>query len=149
MAYPKVAAIVPNFDVISFMAGINLSASEAVGMGVKKLALSSPYSDEQLGVMMKVTEHSSERFGTIYLPERNLLESKLFPRDIARGKTVVLIAHDQSVLDEYAALKGLKEESDAIGNPEDKELEIARRFGRLLSYDHEGIERLIGKHGGG
>ena len=147
MAYPQVAAIVPNFDVMSFMAGTNLSASEAVGMGVKKLALSSPYSDEQLGVMMKVTEYSSERFGTVYLPESNLLESKLFPRDIARGKTVVLIAHDQSVLDEYASLKELKRKSDAKGNPEDMELEIAKRFGRLLSYDEAAIERLIAKNG--
>ncbi len=147
MAYPEIAEIIPNFDVVSFMTGTNLSASEAVGMGVKKLALSSPYLDEQLDVMMKVTEYSSKRFGTVYLPEPNLLESKLFPRDIARGKTVVLIAHDQSVLDEYAALKELKRESDASGNSEDMELEIARRFGRLLSYDEAGIERLIAKNG--
>jgi len=147
MAYPQVAAIVPNFDVMSFMAGTNLSASESVGMGVKKLALSSPYSDEQLGVMMKVTEYSSERFGTVYLPEPNLLESKLFPRDIARGKTVVLIAHEKAVLDEYTSLKELKRESDANGNPEDMELEIAKRFGRLLSYDEAAIERLIAKNG--
>jgi len=91
MSDTPLAQIVPNFDVMSFMAGTNLAFSEAVGLGVKKLALSSPYSDEQLGVMMMVTEYSSERFGTVYLPEPNLIESKLFPRDIARGKTVVLI----------------------------------------------------------
>jgi len=147
MSDTPLAQIVPNFDVMSFMAGTNLAFSEAVGLGVKKLALSSPYSDEQLGVMMMVTEYSSERFGTVYLPEPNLIESKLFPRDIARGKTVVLIAHDQSVLDEYASLKELKRESDAKGNPEDMELEIAKRFGRLLSYDEAAIERLIAKNG--
>ena len=69
------------------------------------------------------------------------------PRDIARGKTVVLIAHDQSVLDEYAALKKLREESDASGNPEETELEIAGRFGRLLNYDEAAITGLIAKHG--
>ena len=139
--------IVPNFDLLSFMAGTNLAFSEAVGLGVKKLALSSPYSPEQLDVMMEVTMYSSERFGTVYQPEPNLLESKLFPRDIARGKTVVLIAHDQSILDEYSELKRLKEKSDSMGNPEELELEIARRFGRLLSYDEAGIEGLIAKHG--
>ena len=139
--------IVPNFDLLSFMAGTNLAFSEAVGLGVKKLALSSPYSPEQLDVMMEVTRYTSERFGTVYLPEPDLLESKLFPRDIARGKTVVLIAHDQSVLDEYMELKRLREESDSKGNPEDMELEIARMFGRLLSYDEVGIEGLIAKHG--
>lgn len=139
--------IVPNFDLLSFMAGTNLAFSEAVGLGVKKLALSSPYSPEQLDVMMEVTRYTSERFGTVYHPEPDLLESKLFPRDIARGKTVVLIAHDQSVLDEYMELKKLREESDSKDNPEDMELEIARRFGRLLSYDEAGIEGLIAKHG--
>ena len=139
--------IVPNFDLLSFMAGTNLAFSEAVGLGVKKLALSSPYSPEQLDVMMEVTRYTSERFGTVYLPEPDLLESKLFPRDIARGKTVVLIAHDQSVLDEYMELKRLREESDSKENPEDMELEIARKFGRLLSYDEAGIEGLIAKHG--
>jgi len=139
--------IVPNFDLLSFMAGTNLAFSEAVGLGVKKLALSSPYSHEQLDVMMEVTRYSSERFGTVYQPEPNLLESKLFPRDIARGKTVVLIAHDQSILDEYSELKRLKEKSDSMGNPEELELEIAKGFGRLLSYDEAGIEGLIAKHG--
>ena len=139
--------IVPNFDLLSFMAGTNLAFSEAVGLGVKKLALSSPYSPEQLDVMMEVTRYSSERFGTVYQSEPNLLESKLFPRDIARGKIVVLIAHDQSILDEYSELKRLKKKSDSMGNPEKLELEIARRFGRLLSYDDAGIEGLIAKHG--
>ena len=139
--------IIPSFDLLSFMAGTNLAFSEAVGLGVKKLALSSPYAPEQLDVMMEVTRYTSERFGTVYLPEPDLLESKLFPRDIARGKTVVLIAHDQSVLDEYSELKRLKEKSDSMGNPEELELEIARRFGRLLSYDEAGIEGLIAKHG--
>jgi len=147
MAYPEIAEIVPYFDVVSFMTGTNLSSSEAVGMGVKKLALSSPYSEEQLDVMMKVTEYSSKRFGTVYLPESNLLESKLFPREIARGKTVVLIAQDSAVLDEYAELKELREKSDSMGNPEETELEIAERFGRLLSYDGAAIERLIAKNG--
>ena len=139
--------IIPGFSLLSFMAGTNLAFSEAVGFGVKRLALSSPYASDQLDVMLKVTEYSSKRFGTVYQPEPNLLESKLFPRDIARGKTVVLIAHDQGVLDEYAALKRLREESDAKGNPKEAELEIARKFGRLLSYDEAGIEGLIAKHG--
>ena len=139
--------IIPDFSLLSFMAGTCLAFSEAVGFGVKQLALSSVYDDEELEVMLKVIDYASKRFGTVYKPEPNLLESKLFPRDIARGKTVVLIAHDQSVLDEYAALKKLREESDASGNPEETELEIAGRFGRLLNYDEAAITGLIAKHG--
>ena len=139
--------ILPNFDKLSFMSGTCLAFSEAVGFGVKQLALSSVYSPEELEIMLKVIEYASQRFGTMYKPEPNLLESKLFPRDIARGKTVVLIAHDQGVLDEYTALKKMRVESDANGNPEKAELEIARRFGKLLSYDDDAIEGLIAKHG--
>lgn len=138
--------ILPNFDKLSFMSGTCLAFSEAVGFGVKRLALSSVYLEDELEIMLKVIEYASQRFGTVYLPEPSLLESKLFPREIARGGTVVLIAHDQSVLDEYAVLKKLREESDSKGNPEETELEIARRFGRLLSYDDEAIEGLIEKY---
>ena len=44
-------------------------------------------------------------------------------------------------------LKQMRMESDAKGNPEEMELEIARRFGRLLSYDDKSVEGLIAKHG--
>ena len=68
-------------------------------------------------------------------------------RDISGGKTVVLIANNQKVLDEYAELKSLKEENNGKGSPEETELEIARRFGRLLSYDEKSIDELITKYG--
>ena len=44
-------------------------------------------------------------------------------------------------------LKRLREESDAKGNLEKTEIEIARRFGKLLSYDEKSIEALIAKNG--
>ena len=124
-----------------------MAFSEAVGFGVKQLALSSLYTKEELEIMLKVIEYGSQRFGTVYLPEPDLLKSKLFRRDIAEGKIVVLIANNQKVLDEYAELKRLKEESNSKGQPDDLELDIARRFGRLLSYDDESIEELIAKYG--
>ncbi|TFH15493.1 hypothetical protein E4H04_08280 [Candidatus Bathyarchaeota archaeon] len=71
---------------------------------------------------------------------------KVFLSDIAAGKTVVLIANNQSILDEYAELKRLSEESSKKGKPEEMELEISKRFGRLLSYDDKSIEKLISKY---
>lgn len=146
MSDTPIPNILPNFDKMSFMSGACLAFSEAVGFGVKQLALSSVYTTEELEYMLQVIDYGSKRFGTVYLPEPNLLESKLFPRDIARGKTVVLIANNQGVLDEYAELKQMRVESDAKDNPEEMELEIARRFGRLLSYDDKSVEGLIAKH---
>ena len=142
-----VSRILPHFDKLSFMSGACLAFSEAVGFGVKQLALSSVYSDEEVEVMIKVIDYASKQYGTVYLPEPDLLKTKLFPRDIAEGKTVVLIANNQSVLDEYAELKRLKNESDNKNNPEDLEIKLAERFGKLLSYDEKTITRLIKKNG--
>jgi hypothetical protein len=147
MSNTPIPEILPTFDKLSFMSGTCLAFSEAVGFGVKQLALSSLYTEEELEIMLKVIEYASQRFGTVYLPEPDLIKTKLFRRDIAEGKTVVLIANNQKVLDEYAELKSLKEESNGKGNPEDMELMIARRFGKLLSYDDKSIEELIEKYG--
>ncbi len=147
MSATPIPDILPNFDKLSFMSGACLAFSEAVGFGVKQLALSSLYTDEELEIMLKVIEYGSQRFGTVYLPEPDLLKSKLFRRDIAEGKTVVLIANNQGVLDKYHELKSLKEESVSKGEPEDIEMEIARRFGKLLSYDDKSIESLIERFG--
>jgi len=147
MSDTPIAQIIPGFHELSFMAGTNIVYSEAVGGGLKKLALSSPYNPDQLEIMKEVTRYTSERCGTITRLEQDLIKIKLFPRDIAVGKTVILIAKDLSTFEEYAALKKLKVETNAKGNPKDTELEIARRFGKLLSYDDEKIESLIQKHG--
>lgn len=60
---------------------------------------------------------------------------------------MILIAKDPSTFEEYDALKKLKIKSDSKGNPEDIELEIAFRFGKLLSYDDEKNRTLIDKSG--
>jgi len=147
MSNTSISEILPSYDKLSFMSGACLAFSEAVGFGVKQLALSSVYTSEELEIMLKVIEHASQRYGTIYLPEPDLIQTKLFPHDIAKGKTVVLIANNQSVLDTYAKLKHLKKESNKKGNSEKLELDIAKSFGKLLSYDDTSIERLILKNG--
>jgi hypothetical protein len=139
--------ILPNFDSHSYHAGINMAFAEVVGAGCKQLALSSPYSKEYAEEMMAATEYAAKEYNVILYVEDDLLVSKLFPADVAKDKTVIFIAHDQGVLDEYAALKALKKESNEKGNPDEIEFEIAKRFGKLLSYDDASIERLLSKHG--
>lgn len=147
MVNHPLSKIIPGFNLHSYYAGINMAFSEVVGAGCKKLALSSPYSSEMAEQMLPVTEHAAKEYNVKLMVEPDLLTSKLFPRDIAKNKTVILIAHDQSVLDEYLMLKKLKKQSDEEGNPDDLELEIAQRFGSLLSYDKKTMERLLTKNG--
>ena len=139
--------VISRFDIQSYYAGITMAFAEVVGAGCKQLALSSPYSHEMAEIMLPASLYAAEEYNIKLLMEPELLVSKLFPRDIAKDKTVILIAHDQSVLDEYAALKKLREKSNKEGNPEELELEIAKRFGALLSYDDETINRLLATHG--
>lgn len=146
MSHP-LSKIIPDFDLHSYYAGINMAFTEVVGMGCKQLALSSPYSKEMAEKMIEATEYAAKEYGAVLLMEPDLLVSKLFPADIAKDKTVILIAHDQSVIDDYMMLKKLKQYSNEEGNPDDLETEIAQRFGALLSYDEATINRLIAKNG--
>ncbi len=139
--------IVPTFDLHSYHAGINTAFAEVVGAGCKQLALSDIYSQKFAKEMMAATEYAAQKYDVLLQVEPDLLVSKLFPADIAKDKTVIIIAHSQEVLDEYAALKSLKKESNEKGNPDELEFDIARRWGKLLSYDKESIERLLAKHG--
>jgi len=56
---------------------------------------------------------------------------------------VILFAYNQDVLDEYFAIKAFREKAIAEGRLEDVEEELGRRFGHLLSYTDETIERLL------
>ena len=147
MSKHPLSKFIEGFHLHSYYAGINMAFAEVVGAGCKQLALSSPYSHEVAEQMLPATESSAKEYNVKLMVEPGLLRSKLFPRDIAKDLTVILIAHDQSVLDEYLTLKKLKETSDETGNPENLELEIAQRFGALLSYDEATINRLIAKNG--
>jgi hypothetical protein len=135
--------IIPGFSLQSYYAGITMAFAEVVGAGCKKLALSSPYSHEMAEKMLPASRLAADEYNVVLMVEPDLLVTKLFPSDIANGKTVILIAHDQTVLDEYNELKKLREKSNKMGNPEKLELEIARRFGAFLSYDEETINRLM------
>lgn len=145
MAHP-LNEIVPDFNLKSYYSGIIMAFSEVVSAGCKQLALSSTYNHELANEMMKVAEYASTEYSVKLMLEPELLVSKLFQSDIAKDQTVILIAHDQSVIDEYKMLKKLKQYSDEEGNPDDLEKEIAQRFGALLSYDEATIERLIAKN---
>jgi len=147
MSDHPLSKILPNFDSMSYHAGITMAFAEVVGAGCKKLALSATYSHEYAKEMLAATEYAAEEYNVLLHGEADLLVSKLFPAEIAKDKTVILIAQNQGVLDEYAALKALKRESNEKGNPDEIEFEIARRWGKLLSYDDATIEKLLSKHG--
>ena len=135
--------VVEGFHLMSFYAGAISAATEFVSYGCKKLALSSTLSDEELAVLLPHAEQKAREYGIPFYVEKDLLVTKLFSPTIAVGKTVILFAYNQDVLDEYFAIKAYREKAIAEGRLEDAEEEIAWRFGRILSYTDDMIERLL------
>ncbi len=138
--------IISSFDFHSYHAGITMAFAEVVGAGCKQLAFSSPYSREMAEEMMDASDYAAEEYGVVLMVESDLIVTRLFPADAAENKTVILIARDQSVLDEYMMLKKLKKYSNEEDNPDNLEVEIAQRLGALLSYSKDKINRLIAEN---
>lgn len=125
--------LLPNFDQASYYAGITAAFAEVVGAGVKRLALSSPYTQAELAMMLPITQQIAAAYDVLTLVENDLLVTSLFPADIAAGKYVILLAQNQQVLAEYQALKTEQADADAL----------AWAFGRLLSYSDARIAAMI------
>ncbi|MFC2158732.1 hypothetical protein ACFLT9_12930 [Acidobacteriota bacterium] len=137
------AELVPGFHLLSYTSGSLATAAEFVGVGCKKLALSPTLSEDQLEVLLPVAEREAGSNRIPIFVERSLLVTKLFPSDVAKDKIVILMAHTQAVLDEYFRIKADRVQAEEEGLLSDIEDELAWRFGKLLSYTDETIERLI------
>jgi hypothetical protein len=141
-----VGKVIEGFHLPSYYAGTISTSTEFVSYGCKKLALSATFSDEELSVLLKHAEQKATEYGIPLYVEKDLLVTKLFSPTIAHGKTVILFAYNQNVLDEYFAIKELRNKAMAEGRLAEVEEEIAWRFGRLLSYTDETITRLLSEN---
>ncbi|UCE40290.1 MAG: hypothetical protein JSV17_12605 [Candidatus Aminicenantes bacterium] len=135
--------VIPDFHLYSYYAGRISTSTEFVSYGCKKLALSTTLSDEELAVLLPHAEQKAKEYRIPIYVEKDLLVTPLFSPTVARGKTVILFAYNQDVLDEYFAIKAFREKAIEEGRLGDVEEELGWRFGRLLSYTDETIERLL------
>jgi hypothetical protein len=138
-----VAKVIQGFHLMSYYAGGISTATEFVSYGCKKLALSPTLSEEELAVLLPHAQQKAEEYGIPFFVEKDLLVTPLFSATIAKGKTVILFAFDQDVLDEYFAMKSFREKAISEERLKEIEEELGWRFGRLLSYTDETIERLL------
>ena len=93
--------IIEDFNLVSYHAGINTTFAEVVGAGCKKLALSSPYEPWLADKMMEPTKSSVDKYGVLLEVEDDLITTLLFPKTIAEGKIVFLIAQSDTILSDY------------------------------------------------
>jgi hypothetical protein len=128
----------------SFQLGMIYALSEAVGSGVKRLALSPPLSKEELNHIYDDVNLIANEFNLkIYLDD-DFLTTKLFNPEYTKNKLVIHIAAKAETIYHYKALRE-KKKIHIKNNTliEEIERELAWSFGSLLSYSDETIERLL------
>lgn len=134
-------------DSFSYQLGVMDCFCEMVAAGVKRLAMSHPFSDrEERGRYREEVKRLCDKYEILFYPEEEALLTALFPKEANRGKPLYLFYGKEETLTEYLALKEEQKrlmEQGLYTREEDERL--AREFGRLLSYPEDGICRLIRK----
>jgi len=117
--------------------------AEMVNAGVKKLALSAPMLPAEMDALEEEARRIAADHGVDLYRETDFLVTDLFPAELTDGRDVLVIC-GASTLREYFDLKAAKEELVSSGAYEGEgRLELARRFGALLSYSEEKIDELL------
>ena len=132
-------------DARSYNLGIIGGFAEVVRLGVKELALSEVMTPAVMDDILPDAEVVAKRNGVKLYRERDFLVTDLFPADVAEGKHVLLI-YTGDTLERYLAIKADKANLVATGDYDAAaRRDIARRFGRLLSYPDPIIDELLGQ----
>jgi hypothetical protein len=129
---------------VSYHLGVVFAFAEIVGSGVKRMALSSPLSEDLYDEIIDRVHILAKEYGTVLYIDDDFLETKLFNPDYTRGKRVIHIARDKETVNAYKALRERKKRHMAEGTlTEEVEIEVAWEMGRLLSYSDEVIRSLL------
>ncbi len=135
-------------DQRAFALGSLSAFAEMVRVGVKTLALSAALTPEEMDSLVADAERIAREEGVLLYREPDLIVTDLFPAGVAAGKHVLLIYKGET-LQAYQALKKRKSELVASGSyAGDARRDIARQFGKLLSYPDANIEELINNNRG-
>ena len=115
-----------------------------VRAGVKRIALSHPCdSKEERDSFLPEFDKLCEKYGVRYYVEDEAFLTDLFPLSLNLDKFNVIFYQDEAALREYLDLKAEKAKAVVAGNYDDNREDIARRYGKLLSYTDDGIQRLL------
>lgn len=131
-------------DHFSYELGAADCFCEMVRAGVKRLALAHPCdSPQERDQYLPYFEELCRKYGVKLYVEDEAFLTDLFPLSLNQGKYNALFYQEGSALQEYLALKGEKKAALAQGAYGQARRDIAWRFGKLLSYTDEGIQRLL------
>ena len=135
-----------HIDEASFNLGLHAGEikawCEAAGNDAKKMSLSAPFKPEELKTIESYMKKYAERNNVNYYLEETLIQTDLFGSMNLSGIWVFIIYKHPAVIEEYHSLKRerkkLVEEDAYMGDPRRS---IAVRFGKLLGYSDEAINK--------
>ena len=130
-------------DAYSYQCGVIDAFNEIVSSGVKELALSHPTTAKEAFDLLPFVIGITQKYGTFYEVENDLLITDLCPVSANKGKTVILFWKDPDAIEKYKELKKWKAYSLKHGSYGETRADIAREFGKLLSYSDAAIKRLF------
>lgn len=139
-------------DAYSFALGVCAAFCEVVRAGVKRIALSHPFTPDELETTLGVDfieacAEISEQYGckAYFLQEPVLTD--LFPLSLNRGRQNVVFYRDPADLTELLAIQHDKKAlQDAGQYTGEARRQVAVRFGHLLSYSEEAIARYLAEN---
>ncbi|MDO5980346.1 VOC family protein [Flavivirga spongiicola] len=130
----------------SFESGATEGFCELVNYGVKELGLGVPMTPEKMDTFFPQAEIIAKKHNVLLYREPDLIDTDLFTRGIAKGRDVPLI-YNGATLTKYFDLKADRKRLEENGLYKGKAREeIARRFGRLLSYTPRTINNQLAMH---
>lgn len=134
-------------DTVSYELGMINCFVEMVACGVKKMAISPPIDPKDYELINAESEKMVKGFGIKSYLTHSLIVTDLQSEEFTLGKWSILYYDSDDVLDEYLQLVKTKEEYVRQGTyGGENRKEIARAFGRLLSYPEHKIEEKISQN---
>ena len=138
-----------NIDMRSYALGVCDAFCEVVRAGVKRVALSHPFTDEELQTELGTDfpEAAAEIAKKNGVKSYHLTEpilSDLFPISMNLGKQNIIFYRLEEDLEEMLAIQRDKNALQAAGKyTGEARRQIAVRYGHVLSYSDEAIERYL------
>lgn len=134
-------------DRYSYYIGAMDAFCEMVAAGVKKLAMSHPCDTKaERDSYLPEVKRLCEEYGILFYPEDEAFLTDLFPEELNKGKYNYLFYGNGDVLEAYLSLKERQKRLMENGTyTRTERYDVAREFGRLLSYTEERIEASIRK----
>lgn len=139
-------------DPRSYALGVCDAFCEVVRAGVKRIALSHPFTAEELETVLgadfpALCDGIAEKYGVKAYRLVQPVLTDLFPLALNRGRQNIVFYRDGEDLAELLAIQRDKAALQAAGRYTGApRREIAVRFGRLLSYTPEAIDRFLAEN---